>query len=72
MPRQYPQQFRERALRMVEESLPEQKCEFAAMKQSRQCSGFLPKRSAGGNVKMKSIRVSVLVCLRRTMTRSGG
>jgi transposase len=32
MPRQYPQQFRERALRMVEESLPEQKCEFAAMK----------------------------------------
>ncbi len=32
MPRQYPQQFRERALRMVEESLPEQKCEFAAMR----------------------------------------
>ncbi len=32
MPRQYPQQFRERALRMVEESLPEHETEFAAMK----------------------------------------
>ncbi len=32
MPRQYPPQFRERALRLVEETLPDQKCEFAAMK----------------------------------------
>lgn len=42
MPRQYPQQFRERALRMVEESLPEQKCEFAAMKKVATKLGISP------------------------------
>jgi transposase len=43
MPRQYPQQFRERALRMVEESLPEQKCEFAAMKKVATKLGISPE-----------------------------
>ena len=43
MPRQYPQQFRERALRMVEESLPEQKCEFAAMKKIATKLGISPE-----------------------------
>jgi transposase len=43
MPRQYPQQFRERALRMVEESLPEQKCEFAAMKKVVTKLGISPE-----------------------------
>jgi hypothetical protein len=32
MPRQYPPQFRERALRLVEETLPAHETEFAAMK----------------------------------------
>ena len=32
MPRQYPQQFRERALRMVGKLRTERKCEFATMK----------------------------------------
>jgi len=32
MPRQYPPQFRERALRLVGETLPDHETEFAAMK----------------------------------------
>jgi len=32
MPHQYPPQFRERALRLVEETLPDHETEFAAMK----------------------------------------
>jgi len=43
MPRQYPQQFRERALRMVEESLPEHETEFAAMKKVATKLGISPE-----------------------------
>jgi transposase len=43
MPRQYPQQFRERALRFVEESLPEQKCELVAMKKVATKLGISPE-----------------------------
>lgn len=43
MPRQYPQQFRERALRMVEESLPEHETEFAAMKMVATKLGISPE-----------------------------
>jgi len=43
MPRQYPQQFRERALHMVEESLHKQKCEFAAMKKVATRLGIFPE-----------------------------
>ena len=43
MPRQYPQQFRERALRMVEESLPDHETEFAAMKKVATKLGISPE-----------------------------
>ena len=43
MPRQYPQQFRERALRMVEESLPEHETEFAAVKKVATKLGISPE-----------------------------
>ena len=43
MARQYPQQFRERALRMVEESLPEHETEFAAMKKVASKLGVSPE-----------------------------
>jgi len=43
MPRQSPQQFRERALRMVEESLPEHETEFAAMKKVATKLGVSPE-----------------------------
>ena len=43
MPRQYPQQLRERALRMVEESLPEHETEFAAMKKVATKLGISPE-----------------------------
>ena len=43
MPCQYPQQFRERALRMVEESLPKHECEFAAMKKGATKLGISPE-----------------------------
>ena len=43
MPRQYPQQFRERALRMVEETLPEYESEFAAMKKVAMKLGVSPE-----------------------------
>ena len=43
MPRQYPQQFRERALRMVEESLPEHETEFAAMTKVATKLGISPE-----------------------------
>ena len=43
MPRHYPQQFRERALRMVEESLPEHETEFAAMKKVATKLGISPE-----------------------------
>ena len=43
MPHQYPPQFRERALRLVEETLPDQKCEFAAMKKVATKLGVSPE-----------------------------
>lgn len=61
MPCQYPQQFRERALRMVEESLPEQKCEFAAMKKVATQLGISPGKADTQWLSGREKRPEVLV-----------
>jgi transposase len=58
MPSQYPQQFRGRPLRMVEESLPEHETESAAMKKVA-CNWGSPLRLfAGGSAKKNLIPVN--------------
>lgn len=43
MPRQYPPEFRQRALRMLEESMPEHKTEYAAIRHVGARLGVAPE-----------------------------
>ena len=43
MPRQFPREFRERALRMVEEALPDHETEFAAIRMVASRLGVSPE-----------------------------
>ena len=60
MPRQYPPEFRQRAVRMVEEALPDHATEFEAIKMVASCLGLSPKAVSRWHRKERSTLDCVL------------